>query len=151
HRYRFGLVDHLGQQSTPAGQRGTQRLVPDHQLVYRLRNPRRVQLAAQPYQKRVVELAAAAAAALDQPQHPLADRGRLLAGDHQPVSVPAATRGRYSVRRPAAMNSVCPGSWTSLVCHTPRGLIIAWPGVRWIVRYSPSRSCTTSELPVIWS
>lgn len=34
-------------------------------------------------------------------------------------------RGRCSVPRPGVMNRADPGSWTSAVCQTPRGLITA--------------------------
>src|SRR3954452_25305110 len=57
-------------------------------------------------------------------------------------------RGRCSVPRPGVTNSPFPGSWTSAVCHTPRGFTIASPACSSTLRCSPSISWITSIRPL---
>ena len=49
-------------------------------------------------------------------------------------------RGRCSVPRPGVTKRTFPGSWTSVVCQAPRGLMVASPGDNRTLRSDPSIS-----------
>ena len=60
----------------------------------------------------------------------------------------ATSRGRCSVPRPGVIVTIQPPSPLSAVCHTPGGLISAWPGPISTVTVLPSTSCRNRCVPV---
>ena len=79
------------------------------------------------------------------------DRDSVRRVGRQPFAVdrvqPFQVSGRCSVPRPGVMNIAWPGSWTTLRCHTPAGLIMAKPGRSSTTFSSPSLSWTRSTRP----